>query len=287
MARAASDGASTDLCFRDGRRLTAGRTAVMGVLNITPDSFSDGGRHLCPADALDAAEQMLSQGADLLDVGGESTRPGATAVSAEEEIRRIEPIVEALKRSFDCRISIDSYREETARRALDLGADMINDIRALEDPSMGRLAQETDVPVVLMHMRGEPRTMQADTGYTDVVGDVVEFLAQRREYAIGCGIDGAKIVLDPGIGFGKSTRGNLSLLASIDRLHALGSPVLIGASRKRFIGELLDLPVEERLEGSLAVAAHAASSGVKIVRVHDVAQTVRVTRIIDAIRDHG
>lgn len=287
MERAENIGASTELRFRDGSLLAPGRTAVMGVLNLTPDSFSDGGLYLRAADALDRAERMLAEGADVLDLGGESTRPGAEPLDAETEIRRVEPIVEQIKRRFDCRISIDSHRAATAQRALDLGADMINDVSALSDPQMATVARRAAVPLVLMHMRGTPQTMQRDTEYADVLAEVIEFLARRREYAVGCGIDSDKIVLDPGIGFGKSTGGNLSLLAGIDRLHALGSPLLIGASRKRFIGEILDLPVDERLEGSLAIAAHAASSGVKIVRVHDVRQTVRVTRIADAIRDHG
>jgi dihydropteroate synthase len=273
------------LRFGDDRLLELGRrTVVMGILNVTPDSFSDGGRHCELPAALEAAGRMVHEGAELIDVGGESTRPGARPTDPAEEARRAVPVVEAIKRELDVRVSIDTRRAEVAERAFDAGADMLNDVSALADPGMAELVRRRGVPVVLMHMRGEPSTMQDDTAYGDVVRDVVEFLTAAVERARHAGIADDKIVVDPGIGFGKSAEGNLSLLRRLPALAEIG-PVLIGASRKRFIGAVLELPVEERLEGSLAVAAFAAAQGAHIIRAHDVAATVRAVRMIDAIRN--
>lgn len=274
-----------ELRFADGGVLALGHvTRVMGVLNVTPDSFSDGGRFDDPQAAADAARRMIDDGADLIDVGGESTRPGADAVDADEETRRVVPLIERLKRRGDTRISVDTMKAEVARRALDAGADMINDVSALGDPRMLPLLCERRVPVVLMHMRGSPRTMQRETRYDDLIGEVASFLEERARSAVAAGVSDGKIVLDPGIGFGKSVAGNLTILRQLTALHRIGRPILIGASRKSFIGEMLDLPVDERLEGSLAAAAIAAAHGAHVVRVHDVRATARVVRMVDAIR---
>lgn len=274
------------LAFADGRRLEFGRTRVMGVLNVTPDSFSDGGLHADPAVALEAARRMARAGADLIDVGGESTRPGAEPVPVEEEARRVIPVVRAIKDELDVRLSVDTSKAAVAGRAIASGADMINDVTAMSDPEMARVVREADVPVVLMHSRGSPRTMQRNTRYDDVVAEVREFLLAATEKAVAAGVSGDKIVVDPGIGFGKSPAGNLQLVRNLPVLRSVGRPILIGASRKSFIGALLDLPVTERLEGSLAVAALAAWLGAHIIRTHDVKETLRVVRVIDAIR-HG
>jgi dihydropteroate synthase len=272
--------------YADGGRLELGlRTAVMGVVNVTPDSFSDGGLHLDRTRALQAASRMAQDGADLIDVGGESTRPGAGPVDEAEEIRRVVPLIEAIKRETDTRVSVDTMKAAVARRAFDAGADMLNDVSALSDPEMLPLLRERRSPVVLMHMRGTPATMQRNTRYADVVSSTLEFLERRIERAVDGGVADDRILVDPGIGFGKSTAGNLDILRRLSEFAALDRPILIGASRKTFIGAVLDAPVEDRLEGSLAVAAFASAQGVHIVRAHDVAATVRAVRMIDAIRD--
>lgn len=272
--------------FADGGGLELGRrTRVMGVLNLTPDSFSDGGRHADAESALDAAARMCEGGADIIDVGGESTRPGAAPVPAAEECRRILPVIEGIKKRLDVRISVDTAKAEVARRALDAGADMVNDVSAFGDPEMLDLVVARGVPVALMHMRGTPRTMQQETHYDDLIGTLIGFLRDRAETAVAAGVRDDKILVDPGIGFGKSTEGNLRILHRLPALKQVGRPILIGASRKTFIGEVLDLPVDERLEGSLAVAAFASAQGAHVIRAHDVAATVRVVRMVDAIRD--
>lgn len=275
---------ATGIPLADGRVLDLSRTLVMGVLNRTPDSFHAGSRLADADDVLRAAERMIGEGADLLDVGGESSRPGAAPVSPEEEIRRVVPAIESIRRRHDVPISIDTVRARVARVALDAGADLVNDISALADPDMAALVADRSAPVVLMHMRGTPRTMQADTGYADVVEEIAAFLVDASEKAIAAGIRGDRIVLDPGIGFGKSVEGNLEILRRLPELSRLGRPLLVGASRKSFIGKALDLPVDERLEGSLAVAAMAAWLGARMIRAHDVRETVRVVRMVDAVR---
>jgi len=274
--------------FPDGGTLELGpRTAVMGVLNATPDSFSDGGRYRSIGEAVDAGLRMADAGARILDVGGESTRPGADEVPVEEELRRVVPIVEALARATQARISIDTRRAEVARAALDAGAHMINDVSGLRDPSMLPLLVERQVPVVVMHMRGTPRTMQDDTRYRDVVETVVGFLRDRSESAVAAGLPGDRMIVDPGIGFGKSIDGNLTILRRLPELRSIGRPILIGASRKSFIGRLLEVPVDQRLAGSVAVAAYASAQGAHVIRAHDVEDTVRALRVIDAIRAAG
>ncbi len=274
------------LRFADGGTLELGRrTVVMGVLNVTPDSFSEEGRVRNVQESLDVARRMAEDGAELIDVGGESTRPGAFPVDEERQTRRVVPVIEAIKRELHVRVSVDTSKAGVARRAFEAGADLLNDVSALGDPAMLPLLVEHGAPVVLMHMRGTPRTMQADTRYDDLLGSVLDFLQARTNAAIAGGVREDRIVVDPGIGFGKSCEGNLAILRRIPALAAVDKPILIGASRKAFIGQVLDLPVDDRLHGSLAVAAFASARGAHIIRTHDVAATVRVVRMIDAIRN--
>ena len=286
VPRASTPRAVCPLRFADGDTLELGRrTVVMGVLNVTPDSFSEGGRFLNFQDALDAARRMTEDGAELIDVGGESTRPGASPVEEDRETRRVVPVIEAIKRELHVRVSVDTSKASVARRAFEAGADLLNDVSALGDPAMLPLLVERCAPVVLMHMRGTPFNMQADTRYGDLLGSVLGFLETRTNAAIAGGVAQDRIVVDPGIGFGKSCGGNLAILRQIPALAAVDKPILIGASRKTFIGKVLDLPVDDRLHGSLAVAAFASAQGAHIIRAHDVAATVRVVRMIDAIRN--
>jgi dihydropteroate synthase len=271
--------------FADGTRMDLASAKVMGVLNVTPDSFSDGGRFPDVPTAIKAGLKMANDGADFIDVGGESSRPGAQEVSEEEELRRVLPIIEGIKRESDVRISVDTTKARVARRAIGVGADMVNDVSALSDPGMLPLLREARVPVAVMHMRGTPRTMQQDTHYVDLLSSVVGFLRRAAARAAAAGIPDDKMLVDPGLGFGKSTSGNLEILRQLETLRSLGRPIVIGASRKAFIGAVLDLPVKQRVEGSLAVAALAVWHGAHVVRVHDVPATVRVVRMIEAIRD--
>ena len=273
------------LAFADGTLLDlADSTRVMGVLNVTPDSFSDGGSHLTPQQAADAAARMLEEGADLVDVGGESTRPEAEAVSEDEEVRRVVPAIEAIKRRVPIRISVDTTKPAVARLAIEAGADLVNDVSAFAEGAMLAVIREMRVPAIAMHRRGTPKTMQLDTQYVDLLSSVVGFLRNRVEKAVAAGVADDKILIDPGLGFGKSAAGNLQILRELPTLKSVGRPIVVGASRKSFIGTTLDVPIGERLEGSLAVAAFAAWSGAHVVRAHDVAETKRVTRMIDTIR---
>lgn len=261
------------------------RTAVMAVLNVTPDSFFDGGRHFDAGRAIAAGMAMMQAGADIIDIGGESSRPGAEPVSQTDELARVIPVIQGLRRQCALPISIDSYKAPVARAALDAGADIVNDISALGfDPVMASMVAKEKVPVVLMHMRGTPRTMQADPQYADVVREVRDFLAERLYDAMDVGIDAESIVLDPGIGFGKTVEHNIQLLRGLAILGALGQPLLVGVSRKAFIGKILGLAPDQRLEGSLAAAVAAVLGGANIIRVHDVAETCRAVRIADALR---
>ena len=272
--------------FCDGTTLDLGeRTVVVGILNVTPDSFSDGGRFSSPRDAVEAARGMASAGAEIIDVGGESTRPGSHPVSVDEEIRRVIPVVEAIKTELAVRVSVDTSKAAVAARALEHGADLINDVTAFSDREMLPVLAAAGSPVVVMHMRGTPATMQHDTSYGDLLEEIVVFLRAAVQKATEAGVAGDKIIVDPGIGFGKSVRGNLQILRELSTLRIIGRPVWIGMSRKSFLGSLLDLPVTERLEASLAAAALAAWQGAHLVRVHDVTETVRAVRIIDAARD--
>jgi len=268
------------------RALSLDAPLVVGVVNVTPDSFSDGGRHLDAETALAHARRLLDEGADLVELGAESTRPGAEPVPADEQWRRLAPVVTTLAREPLAVISIDTASAAVAERALAEGAHVINDVSALGDPAMAGLVAQSGAGLVLMHMRGTPATMQQDPRYDDVVAEVAAFLAARRDTAVAAGVAREAIALDPGIGFGKTVAHNLALLAGLDAFVALGQPVLIGVSRKRFLGTLTgDLPPEERLEAGLAAAAISVMQGAAIVRTHDVRATVRALAVATAIRD--
>lgn len=256
----------------------------MGILNATPDSFSDGGRHVEPARAIAHAELMIAEGADIIDVGGESTRPGSLAVPESEQVNRIAPVIKGIRRFWSGPISVDTTRSDVARAAFESGANWINDISALRDDArMVELAASWSCPVILMHMQGTPRTMQAEPAYGDVVEDVRSFLAARAQYAIQCGVLPHNIIIDPGIGFGKTVEHNIALLKRIEVLVELGYPVLVGASRKSFIGQLTGASVDGRLAGSLSAAIRSVETGAKIVRVHDVGATRQALAIAAAI----
>ncbi len=270
---------------RHGKLDCARRTVIMGILNVTPDSFYDGGRRSEPARAIADGVEMVQSGAQVLDVGGESTRPGARPVDETEELDRVLPVIRGLRREVAVPISIDTYKAGVARAALDAGADIVNDISALRfDPALVSLVAAAEVPVILMHMQGKPQTMQSEPRYNDVVREVRDFLAAQLYEAMDAGIAAERIILDPGIGFGKTLEHNLQLLRGLPTLAALGQPLLVGASRKAFIGKILDLDPDRRLEGSLAVAVAAVLGGANLLRVHDVAETCRAARMADAIR---
>jgi dihydropteroate synthase len=274
------------LRFRRAEYDLSQRTLIMGVLNVTPDSFSDGGKFFERERALEHGLRLAREGADILDVGGESTRPGAAPLPEDEEIRRVVPVIERLSREIPIPISIDTRKSGVAERALEAGAEMINDVSALRyDERMAPLAARWNAPVVLMHMRGQPENMQADTRYGDLIGEILEFLRNRVSCAQAAGIRGDRIIVDPGIGFGKSLEQNhnLLILKHFHRLKALNRPLLVGTSRKAFIGRVLGLPPEEREDGTLATVAVAVRSGANIVRVHEVARTRRVVQVVDAI----
>jgi dihydropteroate synthase len=260
------------------------RKLLMGILNVTPDSFSDGGLFLKLDDAIRRAETLAAEGADLIDIGGASSRPGADPVTLEEEIRRVVPVIETLSNRLPVPISIDTTKAEVARRAVLAGARIINDISALRfDPEMAPLASREGVPVVLMHMQGTPKSMQAHPEYSDVVREITEFFHERIRFAERSGITRERIVLDPGIGFGKTVDHNLEILARLDEFRSIGCPLLIGPSRKSFIGQILGLPAEERLEGTAAAVAVGILNGASIIRVHDVTAMRRVARMVEAI----
>ena len=256
----------------------------MGVLNVTPDSFSDGGRFLDPASAVRRGLEMAEEGADLIDVGGESTRPGAARVSLDEELRRVLPVIEQLAAAVRIPISIDTSKAEVAARAFEAGAAIVNDITALRgDPQMSSVVARAHASVILMHMAGTPQTMQRSPRYRDVVAEVVAFLRQAATQARQAGIARSRILIDPGLGFGKTVSHNLELLCGLQRFTALGFPVVVGPSRKSFIGQTLNAEVDDRLPGTLACVAQAYHCGVRMVRVHDVKPAVQLIRMLDAI----
>ncbi|SNS71021.1 dihydropteroate synthase [Pseudomonas segetis] len=266
-----------------GRFLDLTRTQVMGILNVTPDSFSDGGRFSQRDAALRHAEAMLRAGATLIDIGGESTRPGAQAVSVEQELERVAPVVEAVAAELDVIISVDTSTPQVMIEAGRLGAGLINDVRSLQREGALAAAAATGLPVCLMHMRGEPTTMQQNPQYPDVVAEVEGFLLERMAACTAVGIGQDKLLLDPGFGFAKTLEHNLGLFKRLESLHALGRPLLVGVSRKSMIGRVLGHEVDGRLHGSLALAALAVAKGAHILRVHDVAETVDVVRMITAV----
>jgi dihydropteroate synthase len=257
---------------------------VMGILNATPDSFSDGGLHLDPSRAVEAGLKMAEAGAAILDIGGESTRPGAAAVDDRTEIGRVVPIIEGIRRRSPIPISVDTRKSQVARAALDAGADLVNDISGLRhDPALGRLAAERGVPVILMHMRGEPGTMQQSIHFDDLIGEILDELRQRIDAAVAIGIGRERILVDPGVGFGKTFEHNLEILARARELRVLG-PLVIGASRKAFIGHLTGKQGgKERAAGSLAAVAAAYRAGAAVVRVHDVGESVDFLKVLHAV----
>jgi dihydropteroate synthase len=255
----------------------------MGILNVTPDSFSDGGVFLSRETAVAHALQMAQEGADIIDIGGESTRPGAAPASVQEEIDRVIPVIEALRGRVSLPISIDTSKPDVMRAAVKAGAGFINDVRALRDENALEAAAELQVPVCLMHMQGEPRTMQDDPRYQDVVAEVAAFLRARMQAAQAAGIPAERLVVDPGFGFGKSLAHNLELLHGLKKLKCLGVAILAGLSRKSMIGKALGLPVEQRLHASVALAVIAVQNGARIVRVHDVGPTVEALRMWSAV----
>ncbi|MDQ1363050.1 MAG: dihydropteroate synthase [Pseudomonadota bacterium] len=263
--------------------LSEQRPLVMGILNTTPDSFSDGGQFNIVSAAVDHALQMIEQGADMIDVGGESTRSGAAPVSVEEEISRVIPVIEKIRQHSSVFISVDTSKPEVMRRAVAAGADMINDVLALQSPGAMEICAQLDVPVCLMHMQGEPRSMQHNPQYADVVAEVGAFLQQRIAACVRAGTAQENIVIDPGFGFGKTLEHNLLLLGHLDALVDLHCPVLVGMSRKSMIGKILDAGVNDRLYGSLAAAVLACARGARIFRVHDVQPTVDALKICHAV----
>ena len=267
-----------------GTVLDLARPQVMGILNVTPDSFSDGGRFVARDRALAHARAMVEEGAAIIDVGGESTRPGAEAVPVQQELDRVVPVIEALRAELPAAVSVDTSKPEVMRAAVAAGAGLINDVRALREPGALAAAVDAGVPVCLMHMQGEPRSMQQQPQYTDVVAEVRDFLLERAAACEAAGIPPDRILLDPGFGFGKTVEHNLRLLKHLPVLADTGYVVLAGLSRKSLIGAVLGLPVERRLAPSVALAVLAVWQGARIVRAHDVAATVQAVRMCEAVR---
>ena len=270
-----------------GRPLDLGRPCVMGVLNVTPDSFSDGGRFVGADAAIAHARDMVAEGADLIDVGGESTRPGSTGVSIDEELGRVIPVIEALRDAVPVPLSVDTSKAEVMAAAADAGAGLINDVMALRRPGALEAARSSGLPVCLMHMQGVPATMQDAPHYTDVVGEVRDFLAARLAAAEAAGIPRQRLVVDPGFGFGKTDLHNAALLARLGEISALGVPVLAGLSRKSLVGRVLGRALPDRLAGSVAAAAIATWNGASIIRAHDVAETLDAVRLAAYVRTGG
>jgi len=268
-----------------GRELDLSRCHVMGILNVTPDSFSDGGRFNSRESALVRARQMVNDGASFIDVGGESTRPGASEVSTQEELDRVCPVVEAIAKELDTVISVDTSNPVVMAETARLGAGLINDVRALQREGAPEVAAKAGIPVCIMHIQGEPDTMQDDPRYRNVRRDVSSFLTERMRVAEQAGVCADNIILDPGFGFGKSVEHNYQLLATLEQLHILGHPLLVGVSRKSMLGAVTGRDVNERLPASLAAATISALKGASILRVHDVRETVDAVRIVTAVKE--
>ncbi|QDZ90171.1 dihydropteroate synthase [Shewanella decolorationis] len=264
------------------KRLSLASPVVMGILNVTPDSFSDGGKFSSFELACQHADEMVAQGALIIDIGGESTRPGAADVTVEDELARVIPLVEYVAKHHDVWISVDTSKPEVMRQAVNAGAHLINDVRALLEPGALETAAQLNVPICLMHMQGAPRTMQTAPEYQDLVADVSQFLSERIQACIEAGIPRERLLIDPGFGFGKTLEHNYELLAKLERFEQFDLPILIGLSRKSMIGNLLARPTSERLAGSLAGAMIAAQKGAHIIRVHDVPETVDVLKVLQA-----
>jgi dihydropteroate synthase len=281
--------AKQDVCtlLADGRKITYEKTKLMGIINVTSDSFYESSRQTSVTEAVKTAEIFLREGADILDIGGESTRPGAEEVPAEEEIQRIEPVIRAIKREFDkCIISVDTYKAKTAEVAINSGADIVNDISGMRfDPEMADVVSKYKVPVVIMHIQGTPRDMQKNPHYDNVIEDLRKYFRERIDFAETKGIDRSKIIIDPGFGFGKTIEHNLEIIRKISEFFVFNVPVLLGVSRKSTIGKVLGVSSpDERLEGTLALTAKAVLDGVHILRVHDVPENYRVIKMIEAVK---
>lgn len=259
------------------------RTLVMGIVNVTPDSFSDGGRFFDPEAAVSRGIEMVRDGADIVDIGGESTRPGSDPVSVEDEQARVLPVIKRLAAEVAVPISVDTRKHEVAEAAVDVGATIVNDVTAGSDPDMFRLVRERDVGMVLMHMKGEPKTMQESPRYDDVVQEVHDYLDSRVRAAVEAGVVWDRLCIDPGLGFGKTTDHSLRLMKETEALLDLGRPVLVGPSRKSFVGDVLGTEIGERVEGTAGAVAYMVAKGAHIVRVHDVKEMTRVVRVVDAI----
>ena len=256
----------------------------MGILNVTPDSFSDGGQFTSSQKAADYAIKMINEGADIIDIGGESSRPGAKPVPLDEELKRIKPVIKSIREQTDCLISIDTYKASVAEAAIDLGADIINDITSLSyDQSMANLVSTRKVPIILMHMQGSPQNMQLNPSYNNLINDLIIFFKTKIEIANKAGILDNMIIIDPGIGFGKSVEDNFEIIRELKQIKAMGYPILLGPSRKSFIGEALNLPVKDRLEGTMASITVGIINGANIVRVHDVIETKRTVLILEKL----
>ena len=272
------------LDFRHRKYNLSERTHIMGVLNVTPDSFSDGGKFLSIDKAVSQALKMVEEGADIIDIGGESTRPGSLPVSLEEETQRVIPVIGALAKKIQIPISIDTYKSQIAQKAMEAGAEMINDISGLRfDSEMAKLAAKYDVPVIIMHIKGTPQNMQENPYYENVIKEIKDYFEEKINFADSAGIKKENVILDPGIGFGKRFEDNLAILKNLKEFKRLERPLLVGLSRKSFIGKILDVPVEERLEGSLGALAYSIMQGANIARVHDVKESVRVVKVVDTI----
>lgn len=267
-----------------GQTLSLSTPQVIGILNVTPDSFSDGGTHNTPAKALEHARKMIAEGAAIIDIGGESTRPGAAEVSPEQEAERVIPVVAAIARESDVWISVDTSKALVIREAANAGAHILNDIRSFSEPGALQAAAQSGLPVCVMHMQGEPRTMQQAPHYQNVVREVYTYLEAQVARCVAAGIEKNHIILDPGFGFGKTLTHNYQLLDKLDLFHNLGLPVLAGMSRKSMIGQLMDIPPDERVAGSVACAVIAAMKGAQIIRVHDVKETVQAMKVVEATR---
>lgn len=270
----------------NNKSLDLSRPHVMAILNVTPDSFSDGGKYNSIELALAQVDKMIKAGVSIVDVGGESTRPGAPDVSLEEELRRVVPVIKAIREKYDVWISVDTSKAEVMRQAIDAGADLINDIRSLQEPGALEVAAEANLPICLMHMKGQPRTMQVDPHYDDLMGDVSAFLEERIAACEAAGIDKSQLILDPGFGFGKTIEHNYHMLAHLEKFHEFGLPILAGMSRKSMIFKLLDKPAAECTNASVVCATIAAMKGAQIIRVHDFEETIEAMRVVEMTKNN-
>ncbi|EJU9973110.1 dihydropteroate synthase [Vibrio alginolyticus] len=270
----------------NNKSLDLSRPHVMAILNVTPDSFSDGGKYNSIELALAQVDKMIKAGVSIVDVGGESTRPGAPDVSLEEELRRVVPVIKAIREKYDVWISVDTSKAEVMRQAIDAGADLINDIRSLQEPGALEVAAEANLPICLMHMKGQPRTMQVDPHYDDLMGDVSAFLEERIAACEAAGIDKSQLILDPGFGFGKTIEHNYHMLAHLEKFHEFGLPILAGISRKSMIFKLLDKPAAECTNASVVCATIAAMKGAQIIRVHDFEETIEAMKVVEMTKNN-